>query len=865
MSLEYKGKFYDENTFKEVPLAQAGIARGIPTTSTSYEPRSYGTVQNSLKTMASASGLSEDYITNFLTSIGEIKPPTTQGQFVDAWAQSGGLNPNNTANNVLPKQSLVEIASLPQNIQNNLSGLTGGNKTYAGLTDTQVNELNAAALRIQQGTGSSTDKANVKYAGTKYGYTAPQMATLTGPSGEKKVVAVGSPEASNLLSSGWVLGTKPNTVITADNLQQGATSPVNIQGGTPSVTGTASATAAGTQAVKTVEDYMAEAKKQLDAMKSTQAATEAANLTTTINQILEKTKGKSAMLAAKLAEPGGADEMTRELTGIKSKIKTLQAEQQAFNTSIDGKPITLAQQFGAKAQKNAEYNAQILTLTAQQSALLGNIADAKDTAQKSIDAKYDPYYEELAIKQTQLTNLKNSGILDKEATVYANALERMYADQKQALADKKTEETNIKNIWADAVKAGITDQTILNQISNASSLQSAMSIYSNNLPKEATWSAPYLLGGDYVQKNNRTGEIRTAVNMPAGNDSLTGMTAGQISTFNSIVSKYNSSPLIAASDRTVVLKNAINQIKNNPNNGTLQLNLVYSYIQALDTYQSAVREGELGLVNSIDSKVGKLGNYVEQIKNGQVVRPEVAQQIAEAAQALVDTISEGAKRKAKSFESQANVSGVGDAWKQYIGGFEQNYSQTESNLTNSVNEAIKQGYTPIQVYQYLRTVPEYIPQIQEAEKSGYTPEQIVDYLKKKSNSVSMSNTAQKLAAAIMQVESGGKQVSGASGEFGKFQFMPDTWKTISSQYNKEVNGKTGVLPQTSITEEKVAQWKIEKLLAQGNTPKEVALIWNTSLGGSEKPLVKKGVNSMGIAYDSNAYADKVLNTLYKLG
>lgn len=37
------------------------------------------------------------------------------------------------------------------------------------------------------------------------------------------------------------------------------------------------------------------------------------------------------------------------------------------------------------------------------------------------------------------------------------------------------------------------------------------------------WSDPYKLGGDYVQKNNQTGEIRTAVNVPAG---LSGGTSG---------------------------------------------------------------------------------------------------------------------------------------------------------------------------------------------------------------------------------------------------------------------------------------------------------------------------------------------------
>lgn len=121
-----------------------------------------------------------------------------------------------------------------------------------------------------------------------------------------------------------------------------------------------------------------------------------------------------------------------------------------------------------------------------------------------------------------------------------------------------------------------------------------------------------------------------------------------------------------------------------------------------------------------------------------------------------------------------------------------------------------------------------------------------------------TNTASKLADAIMQVESGGRQVKGASGEFGTFQFMPATWEIIS----KQIAGT--VLPQTAENERAVAEAKIADLLSQGNSPKEVALIWNTSLGGAEKPFVRKGTNSKGVAYDSGAYAQKVVNTLNKL-
>lgn len=164
-----------------------------------------------------------------------------------------------------------------------------------------------------------------------------------------------------------------------------------------------------------------------------------------------------------------------------------------------------------------------------------------------------------------------------------------------------------------------------------------------------------------------------------------GMTPGQVSAFNGIVSKYNASPLIAASDRTIVLKNSIKDAREKPDDGATQLNLVYSYIQALDTYQSAVREGELGLVNSIDSKIGKVENWKEQILNGQIVRPEVTKEIADAAENLVSTIDKGAQNKAKSFESQANVVGLGSQWKQYTQGFTQSYAGEVPSYTDVTN------------------------------------------------------------------------------------------------------------------------------------------------------------------------------------
>lgn len=118
-----------------------------------------------------------------------------------------------------------------------------------------------------------------------------------------------------------------------------------------------------------------------------------------------------------------------------------------------------------------------------------------------------------------------------------------------------------------------------------------------------------------------------------------------------------------------------------------------------------------------------------------------------------------------------------------------------------------------------------------------------------------ASTADALANAIMQVESGGRQVAGASGEFGAFQFLPATWATVS----REMAGQ--VLPQTPENEFAVARAKIGQLLDTGYSPRDVAAIWNTSLGGSETPRFIRGVNDMGVAYDSIAYADKVMSVL----
>lgn len=115
-----------------------------------------------------------------------------------------------------------------------------------------------------------------------------------------------------------------------------------------------------------------------------------------------------------------------------------------------------------------------------------------------------------------------------------------------------------------------------------------------------------------------------------------------------------------------------------------------------------------------------------------------------------------------------------------------------------------------------------------------------------------NSSAQAIANAIKEVESGGDyEAKGGSGENGAYQFMPATW----SQWAKTWLGNANA-PMTKENQDLVAEKQIQSWIDKGYTPRQIALMWN---GGT--PKEKKGVNSFGVAYDSGAYADKVLGAL----
>lgn len=141
--------------------------------------------------------------------------------------------------------------------------------------------------------------------------------------------------------------------------------------------------------------------------------------------------------------------------------------------------------------------------------------------------------------------------------------------------------------------------------------------------------------------------------------------------FNQIAGEFARSPLSRAGDRTIVLDDAVKNIEKDPSNAPAQMALAYSYIQALDTYMSAVREGEVQSLGVLGTRLQQLGVEANRVvSSGAFLPPEVAKDIAQNAKLLVDTIKRGKAAKQKEYRSRAKVSGVGDMWDQFVSGYE---------------------------------------------------------------------------------------------------------------------------------------------------------------------------------------------------
>lgn len=123
-------------------------------------------------------------------------------------------------------------------------------------------------------------------------------------------------------------------------------------------------------------------------------------------------------------------------------------------------------------------------------------------------------------------------------------------------------------------------------------------------------------------------------------------------------------------------------------------------------------------------------------------------------------------------------------------------------------------------------------------------------------------TIKNLVSAIGRAETGDPSqeaysAKGQSGEFGRYQFMPDTWKQWAPEFGVNVND-TSIEAQNKVAYNKVAQWK-----AQGLSPAQIASKWNSGDQNAYKTQTP-GKNAQGVYYDTPGYTLKVSNYYHQL-
>lgn len=118
-----------------------------------------------------------------------------------------------------------------------------------------------------------------------------------------------------------------------------------------------------------------------------------------------------------------------------------------------------------------------------------------------------------------------------------------------------------------------------------------------------------------------------------------------------------------------------------------------------------------------------------------------------------------------------------------------------------------------------------------------------------------------LAKAIGIAESGGNyNAKGKSGEFGAYQFMPETYKAYAGKYLGNPNAEPSIENQN-----KIAYSFIKEKKDQGYNPAQIASMWNA---GEGRPNAYKeghaGVNQMGVKYDTPSYVKSVSDNYRRL-
>lgn len=446
---------------------------------------------------------------------------------------------------------------------------------------------------------------------------------------------------------------------------------------------------------------------------------------------IKKVSGGGIDTTGAFDEQGGVIGGTRKPTPQEEELDTIYNQQQALldqmKTSLDASTKrmidSIEAQFAIRKQQMEEINRRQQkgieqTLLMGGSSRYAQLSSAGVVAAKERDslmkiAELDAQEKELVNAALSAQETGDFKLLEKkielaetkrkEKQKETETLSKAIADENKRLREETQKETaalqkDIDGIAEDAAKNG-APADVITKITSAKTRGEAIKeageylktgsgiIAEYNFYKkeaEARGQTPLSFDDYQTRDANRKISIAKASQPVAGTE----LTTQQQSVFNKIIDKFNASEAIKAMDRASKLKDIIAEIKKNPSDPAQQLNLIYAYIKSLDT-DSAVREGEIDLVRSINSYLGKFQLAFDKITSGKPITEKVALEIAKASETLINSIENTAKRKTAVFDAQAKQNGdaVYGAWKGFRDTMEKSQFNIGDEIINSEQEA----------------------------------------------------------------------------------------------------------------------------------------------------------------------------------
>src|SRR3990167_2680076 len=193
----------------------------------------------------------------------------------------------------------------------------------------------------------------------------------------------------------------------------------------------------------------------------------------------------------------------------------LQLESEGRGRTVGGlAPLTTSALRQNQIQR-ADITSKVLSLQSEYAMNAGDLVTAKETAKRAVDLKYKPIEESINNFTKQLATIMP--FLNAEEKARADALTLQNEAKKTELATKKAQQTALVNDAnqakdsLSASKALALDPSDPQFNAKLAEIQRTLKIKDENV-----WGNPYTLGGDLVQRNSVTGEIRTAVNVSKG-------------------------------------------------------------------------------------------------------------------------------------------------------------------------------------------------------------------------------------------------------------------------------------------------------------------------------------------------------------